>query len=140
MNDELTTYVYFIGPSPDGPIKIGVTNNPIKRLGRLQTGTPGYLAILHLAGAFTAAMARGIEASTHMALAFSGRRIRGEWFSVSLAEAISAASTVAIGVVGEGQHDQDSALEIGRRLWAIQHKRDPLGPNLGYPYTPQDAW
>lgn len=43
---EFTEEVYFIRQMPYGPIKIGVTDWPERRLSRLQTGNPNELAIV----------------------------------------------------------------------------------------------
>ena len=72
------TVLYFIGASFDGPIKIGISNNPEVRLGALQTGNHQELLVLLETERFSVDMALSLETSIHKAL--EGYRIRGEWF------------------------------------------------------------
>lgn len=66
-------WIYFVKAGPDGPIKIGWTVNPQKRLEQLQTGSAVRLFILGT-----------MEGSSVGESAFHKRwsryRIRGEWF------------------------------------------------------------
>jgi T5orf172 domain len=68
------SYVYIIGESRDGPVKIGVSTNPKGRLSELQTGTPVKLKVL--------AKFRGDEEQEAFAHRLLGaHRINGEWFA-----------------------------------------------------------
>lgn len=78
------TSIYVIGPK-GGPYKIGFSANPTARLSSLQTGTTDYL-ILHYKEETDTEIAKVIEKLIHRQLAH--KRIRGEWFDVSLEEAI----------------------------------------------------
>lgn len=81
--------VYVIGVDTEGPVKIGVTkNNAATRLADLQMGSAEELHVLHT----VSGVQRDVERKVHSALA-SARR-RGEWFSVSLTEAIDAIELV----------------------------------------------
>jgi hypothetical protein len=68
-------WLYFIQGDDGGPIKIGRTLDPARRITRLQTGYPfGQLRFIALVRAF-----RSSEASLHEF--FAEHRIRGEWFA-----------------------------------------------------------
>lgn len=64
--------VYFIG-SDDGPIKIGVSHDPRRRLADLQRSSPAPLRILALTKG-------GFERENAYHLQFKGQRLYGEWF------------------------------------------------------------
>jgi len=66
-------YVYFIQKGLHGPIKIGVSVNPSKRLKTLQTACTEQL---HLLGTYKASY--NSEAELHQL--FASTHIRGEWF------------------------------------------------------------
>lgn len=67
------TFVYFVQAGEDGPIKIGVSNEPLSRMAEMQTCMPHTLRML----AFHPGT-RAEEQSLHKRLA--AFRIRGEWF------------------------------------------------------------
>jgi hypothetical protein len=73
--------VYVIQAGDDGPVKIGVTCNPGRRLAELQTGNHAKLVLVSFYLCATWLIARTVEASVHSALA--PFRLYGEWFSVS---------------------------------------------------------
>jgi hypothetical protein len=78
-------YVYIIGPN-NGPYKVGWSASPHTRLHSLQTGTTEYLR-LHYKEETETSKAKVIEKLIHRQLAH--KRIRGEWFAVTLQEAIA---------------------------------------------------
>lgn len=65
--------IYFIQAGEDGPVKIGVAEDPAARLGDLQTAHYELLTIIRLVEG-----GRAMECAFHAA--FSSRRIRREWF------------------------------------------------------------
>lgn len=65
--------IYFIQQGPEGPIKIGWTLDPKKRLREFQTANAH---VLYLRGVISGS--RGDEANVHGL--FEEHRIRGEWF------------------------------------------------------------
>jgi hypothetical protein len=67
-------WLYFVQQGTDGPVKIGVSQDPAKRLSYLQVGNPDPL---HLIGAWQG-VERGDELELHAFL--EGERLRGEWF------------------------------------------------------------
>lgn len=72
-------FVYFIQAGDDGPVKIGITRDPKKRLSYLQVGN--HLP-LRLIGLWPAADSEE-EAFLHSYL--EGERIRGEWYKPTTA-------------------------------------------------------
>lgn len=85
----MTQSVYVIS-SALGPCKIGMSNNAHNRLGTLLTSSAVPLR-LEFSGKCEAA--KKIEKRTHKMLGAS--RIRGEWFSITTAEAIAAIMAAA---------------------------------------------
>lgn len=82
--------VYVIGASGFA-VKIGIAQDVEKRLAGLQTGCPHKLRIfftVEVEGCF----ARPIERECHEAL--RKKRMQGEWFKVTAAEAIAAVETI----------------------------------------------
>jgi hypothetical protein len=71
-----------------GPLKIGHSNRATGRVPRLQTGNPRILTVIHTVTGLDSASA--VERRVHGILA--GRRVRpdGEWFDVTLEEALRA--------------------------------------------------
>jgi hypothetical protein len=80
------SFVYVIAPSPEGPCKIGFSADPHRRLRQLQTGYPARLTLYHFQP-FCADRAPLMEKLIHKSIAF--RRAKGEWFNVSVEDAIS---------------------------------------------------
>lgn len=66
--------VYFIQAGDDGPIKIGFSGDPAKRLSSLQTANPQPLRLIGVLPG-----GKDVEATMHSA--FSSHRLRGEWFN-----------------------------------------------------------
>jgi hypothetical protein len=87
-------FVYVIGAT-DGPQKIGIAANPTTRLAGIQTGSALRLEVFALV-AVAQAEARAVEAHAHSLL--QDRRIRGEWFDVSPAEARCAVERAVVAV------------------------------------------
>lgn len=85
------SYLYVIG-SEDGPKKIGMSGNPDSRLAALQTASPVRLEGEFL-GSVDLSAARSIEARAHKIL--SASRMSGEWFDVSLDDAVNAVFAAA---------------------------------------------
>jgi predicted GIY-YIG superfamily endonuclease len=79
--------VYVIG-SGGGPVKIGYARNVNKRLQSLQIGSHEQLYVLETIDRLTHKEALAIERAVHKELA--DKRVRGEWFDVSLDEAMKA--------------------------------------------------
>jgi hypothetical protein len=66
--------VYFVQVGDEGPVKIGVTSNPDKRLSQLQTANYEDLNLRVVIGGDPS-----VEARYHAL--FEPERIRGEWFA-----------------------------------------------------------
>jgi len=85
---EKSSGVYFIQSGDDGPVKIGLAQNPRNRLAGLQTSHPVKLKLL----AFILQGGRDLEKSLHAR--FRSSRLNGEWFTLTpaLQEIIDAAN------------------------------------------------
>jgi hypothetical protein len=78
-------YVISNAANPDGPVKIGLSNAPERRLSQFQCASPVLLKIRHAAEVPATDVLR-LEQAVHRQL---GRyRIRGEWFDLTVADAI----------------------------------------------------
>jgi len=71
-----STYIYFIQMGPGGPIKIGQSVYPPKRLAALQTGSPQVLRILA-----TVRVGQNSNLENELHQKFAHLRMAGEWFS-----------------------------------------------------------
>lgn len=83
--------IYVIGWQSDGPVKVGKAQHPVARLGGLQCGCPYKLRLIHHSQTYKANL-RTIEAKIHAKLA--DKRLCGEWFDVSAADAAKAIRAV----------------------------------------------
>lgn len=77
-------YVYAIGDE-SGNVKIGITNDPDRRLRDLSIGNASRLTLL---SACNTNNARAAESEIHEALTAIGRHSRGEWFEPGIATTI----------------------------------------------------
>lgn len=78
-------YIYIISESTDGPVKIGFSANPDRRLKQLQTGHSGALTVQYKHEVL-AENVKALERIIHRTLAH--KRSRGEWFTISTEDAI----------------------------------------------------
>lgn len=78
-------YLYVIGGT-EKPYKIGITNNPARRLKNLQTGHPKKLKLHHIE-LIPDDQVRLLEQTIHNTI--KHRKTHGEWFDVDLEQAIS---------------------------------------------------
>lgn len=77
-------HVYIISPSKQGPCKIGISVDPVKRLSVLQTGSPVPLALYHVESTNNVDAATIVESNVHRMLAADPLvPLRGEWFNVT---------------------------------------------------------
>lgn len=65
--------IYMIQSGDGGPVKIGLSKNPKKRLSQLQVSHPYTLRLIHI-------FAGGRDEEIALHLRFAEARIRGEWF------------------------------------------------------------
>ena len=79
----MKSYVYIIqaGDKKNAPIKVGVSDDPEKRLKQLQTGNPKVLRLLMSFECKNKEHAFNLEKTLHLML--SGQGILNEWFSCS---------------------------------------------------------
>ena len=79
-------FLYIIGYDKEGPVKIGISNKPERRLKQLQTGQDKQLVLFHVEEA-VAKHAPVLERFVHAQIAH--RRRSGEWFDICLEDAIA---------------------------------------------------
>lgn len=81
----MLSYVYVISAAEEGPVKIGFSKTPEKRLKKLQTGHPEELRLYYfhsLPEKNVKLMERAVhDLNRH-------KRIKGEWFNMSVNDAI----------------------------------------------------
>ena len=75
------TYVYFISTKRKNVVKIGIANNPNKRLKTFQTANYEELIILRVIKVENRALAFKLETALHQK--FKKYHIRGEWFKLT---------------------------------------------------------
>lgn len=81
------TFVYVIASELEpNTVKIGLSRDPDKRVKQLQTGHAAPLKVFHQV-AFPAQNTRLVEQILHREL--NHKRIRGEWFSLTIEQAIA---------------------------------------------------
>lgn len=76
--------LYIVATSERGPVKIGISNNPNRRLRTFNTASPDPVS-LH--AVMTLDDARSIEQQAHAALKLAGKHRHNEWFNVSVDDA-----------------------------------------------------
>lgn len=80
------SYLYVIAADPNGPTKLGISKDPDSRLRQLQTGHAQRLR-LYYQEPVPASQARLFEGLLHRQVSFL--RTHGEWFDLSVADAIA---------------------------------------------------
>jgi hypothetical protein len=83
--DDERTAIYLIGQDPKGPTKIGISNNPIKRLNQMQTGHPKKLWLYGIFWVKSRQIAEAVERWL-LEEKYAGKRMEGEWVKVSARE------------------------------------------------------
>lgn len=96
----MSMYLYAIG-SPNGPIKIGVSSNPLKRHVQIQTACPFPVSLIHTELSRSKDEAFADERFLHDFL--TDKHAHGEWFMISAQEAIEHVRDA----VGYGNHFRD---------------------------------
>ena len=79
-------FLYVIGAVTDGPVKLGISADPDRRVCQLQTGHSQRLQVYHTEPV-QPEKAHLFERLLHKCLRH--RRIRGEWFNLSVEQAIA---------------------------------------------------
>jgi hypothetical protein len=80
------TYLYVVGWDIKGPVKIGFTKNPTKRLKQLQTAQPHKLQTFFLKSV-ESKKAKILEGIVHTLNKHN--KINGEWFNLTAEQAIA---------------------------------------------------
>jgi hypothetical protein len=85
-----TCFVYLICHDIDGklqgPCKIGISDNPQKRLGQVQNGNPRMLALAFTFHCWDRDWASRVEAAFHSV--HRSHRMSGEWFNLDAVDAL----------------------------------------------------
>jgi hypothetical protein len=81
----MTSYIYVIASSPDGPSKIGISIHPEKRVRQLQTGRDDLLKLFHKEP-ISIERAQLTERIVHRENRHL--RLKGEWFAMPVEHAI----------------------------------------------------
>lgn len=116
------SFVYAI--ECDGFIKIGVSNNPEKRAAAIQGSSPHPVQVLKF---WRVSRARRLDLERGIHELLRTRRVRNEWFNVTLAEA-TAAVNWALRVFLATDGKPDLARLIERPLTFINGELDDLSP------------
>ncbi len=80
------TFIYIIAASENGPVKIGYSERPERRVRQLQTGHATKLK-LYFSQPVAKSDARRIEKLIHTTVSY--RRVVGEWFDLRVSDAIA---------------------------------------------------
>lgn len=97
----MTSQVYFIRVADNGPVKIGRSIDPVRRMRTLQIGFAGRLSIIRVS--------EGDGASeTAMHRRFASRRIAGEWFHFSPEMLTVAVPPIGMQSAFEDDRDEDT--------------------------------
>ena len=105
------SFVYLIAHATDGgpmgPVKVGYTkSHPSKRLATLQTGNPSPLEIIFYFSCPSPELAREAEAIFHKVC--REKRMSGEWFGMSVKDALATLSKCFIGLIVADIDDAES--------------------------------
>jgi len=127
--------IYCVSPDNRWPTKVGVSQNPSKRLISLQTSCWKRLDIAEYRYSETALVAREVEKKAHSHLKEDGKLLEGEWFDIRPEKAIEIVefAAVSLGVVLRSDIPDDKireALENIRQLQGIQYMETLHGENF----------
>ena len=86
----MKVFVYVIGRE-QGPVKVGISQNPEKRLGAIQSGCPFRVKVLHKSPARDLRHAYSHEQIFHEI--YAPKRLVGEWFNLDADLAIEGVET-----------------------------------------------
>jgi hypothetical protein len=122
--------VYFIAEGPRGAIKIGVTDDPAKRLAALQIGNSRPLRCLGLIDGDAY-----VESKWHRR--FAAQRISGEWFkrTPELVAAIKAERTHTLLT-----HPRDGRTTRLERIIAVQPSQPPITQDYNWYRCNRHGW
>lgn len=81
----MTGYVYIIASNSNGPVKIGHSKDPQKRLKQLQTGHSDKLSLYHMEEFDGLEKAKLFEKIIHKNINYQNRS--GEWFNLTVDKA-----------------------------------------------------
>ncbi len=125
MSEDDTTYIYILaavnGEMLEGPVKIGISADPWKRLNEIQTGNPRELQVATWFPLPTREIARHIEFGIHQVQ--RGRALRGEWFDMGVVQAIQIVCiAIRTALEAHGTEPETIALAL-EHSGVIEHER-----------------
>lgn len=107
-------YVYLIAHKANGefvgPVKVGFSKYPAKRLASLQTGNPKPIDCVYSFQTPSRELARFAEAAFHEVA--KGHRLSGEWFDMSPDLAMNTIVKTMVGVIGDDITDPTNLRQI----------------------------
>lgn len=119
MDEERECFVYVIGFDPDkAPSKVGIANDPVKRMASLQTAHHQKLCLVGSWSTPCRDIARVLENSFHVVQAKD--RLNGEWFNLS-PKACMAILHIGLGVALDA-HTDFTGPEIDEILKRSRHE------------------
>lgn len=131
--------VYLLTPLRGGPVKIGITEDPVQRLGAIQASHYEELAFHRFWWLPGVAVASRIEAGFKGQ--FANSNIRGEWFDMPTlhAEAMVQATIERLGIWSLTQSQMENLFDDWiRKKWGIpKHAPSPL---QGRPPRADEPW
>lgn len=116
----MTGQQVYVIKSNGGPVKVGISANPLKRSRMLELGGPYSMSVVQV---WDSEYAREVEKLAHGILLT--KRLRGEWFEVSVDEAIAAIDQAIRSVVEYGRAAKFVYVRIPEDLkaWAQKQAR-----------------
>ena len=112
---ERAQYLYVIGPSRDGPLKIGVAERPERRLIELQVGNPKQLSLY-----WVYPCPHGLVHEQLMHRLLARHRLSGEWFDLPVEKVIGALWIIVSSEVTMAEYEEEFlrgwAMHIGLNL------------------------
>lgn len=105
--------VYCVSPDNGWPTKIGISQNPIKRLAQIQTHVWKRVDIMGYRYCENAVAAKAVEQKTHEILRGDGLSLHGEWFDIRAEKAIENIEFAGLSLGVETRSDiPDSKIEF----------------------------
>lgn len=87
-------------------VKIGISDEPEKRLGQVQTGHPATVSLGKVIWFISRADAALVEKTVHDVLKLQNAHASGEWFNVNLTEASDAVGKIVRDLIQKGEIDR----------------------------------
>lgn len=126
VNSEKDAFVYVIEGKTGGPVKVGFTEHPRKRLNSLCIGSPEKLEIVHMVQV-PWVVRKFVEKYAHALL--RARHSHGEWFNVTSDQAHKAVTLALKGVLAGRLPPGPSCLQMKGEGYSPPRIGTPFGTN-----------